>query len=354
MIDIQYVPSRRLENVLRHLQQQTNQQPLLLMLHNDDSILKDNIEQLKKSLKQDFIILHSGLNSLDVDQENSADCEIWMASGNWTSATDGTIAFMEHKDYLVASMVIPLEQGSSLQEKSYQCYQQILSFIQAKGKPHLIRMWNYFPHINQHDDQYERYQQFCVGRYEAFEHSPLYINETLPPYPAASAVGAYGERKNELVISFIAQKKDVLLIENPDQMSAYHYPQCYSPKSPSFARASLLEDHKKVQLYVSGTASIIGHKSYYMGDIKAQIQQIINNLKRLFKHSMTQSSYFPEELLEQSHLWAVKVYLRKPSDQQKVQTVLQQFMPNCTNICYLQADICRQELDVEIELLLKV
>ena len=48
----------------------------------------------------------------------------------------------------------------------------------------------------------------------------------------------------------------------------------------------------------------------------------------------------------------IKVYLRNPDDFQKVSQLIQEFVPNCNNICFLQADICRQELDIEIEMLI--
>jgi len=49
---------------------------------------------------------------------------------------------------------------------------------------------------------------------------------------------------------------------------------------------------------------------------------------------------------------AIKVYLRNPADRAIVSPLIRQFSPYCDNICYLEADICRQELDIEIEMLL--
>ena len=145
-----------------------------------------------------------------------------------------------------------------------------------------------------------------------------------------------------------------LFLENPDQISAYQYPSHYSPKSPSFARASICQSTKLQQLHISGTASIVGHESKFHGDIIKQTHQTIRNLKRLIQHSNEKCvEDEPFNLASPaSESAAIKVYLRNPADLDKVLPIIQDFTLDSKNTCYLQADICRQELDIEIEMLL--
>ena len=157
-----------------------------------------------------------------------------------------------------------------------------------------------------------------------------------------------------MLILFIATKQPVLFIENPDQISAYAYPSHYSPRSPSFARASVHQTSLNKQLYISGTASIVGHKSLFPGDIVGQTKQTIKNIEKLIQHAGKKFNVSTHFNISDStaDLSSIKIYLRNPDDLAKVTPLIQKFVPLCNNICYLQADICRQELDIEIEMLL--
>ena len=155
-----------------------------------------------------------------------------------------------------------------------------------------------------------------------------------------------------MTILFIATGASGLFLENPDQVSAYEYPRQYSPKSPSFARASIYREQEVIQLYISGTASIVGHESKFHGDIVNQTHQTLKNLSRLIDHTNAQES-IQDNTFDISEVFpAIKVYLRNPMDRDSVAPLVEQFALHSDNICYLQADICRQELDIEIEMLL--
>ena len=121
----------------------------------------------------------------------------------------------------------------SLQHATEQLYARLLDKVFSSGYPHLVRIWNYFPEINRIDNTLERYRQFCIGRFDAFARHDL--GET--QFPSACALGNQG---GDLVIYALASKVKPWHFENPRQASAYHYPSEYGPRSPSFARASLL------------------------------------------------------------------------------------------------------------------
>ena len=356
-ISIHYLPQSQLSLALSDFHKQ-NKTALLLLNHFQQSspFSKQSSEYSEKlRSNQEFISLYSGLESIDENQ-----CELWIGNGQWQQGRKELnagidLSFYHNSSFLIGSLSIPLEAGDSLQNLSQMYYEQIINFIEAQNKPHLLRMWNYFPDINQLDNlsnnALERYQEFCIGRHNAFASGSKKEFE----YPAASAVGSASQAtSSEMVIIFIATREAGQFLENPDQISAYQYPSHYSPKSPSFARASVYHTGKLQQLHISGTASIVGHESKFHGDIINQTHQTIRNLERLIKHSNEECSTGEGFSLMNSSAGApiIKVYLRNPADKVIVDPIIQAFTPETQYICYLQADVCRQELDIEIEMLL--
>ena len=112
-------------------------------------------------------------------------------------------------------------------------YRHILSAIRALGYPYLVRIWNYFPRINVESDGLERYRAFCVG-------------------PDCC-------RLDIALASAAGQRAPPVPVENPRQVSAYRYPALYGPRSPLFSRAVVKQWARSTQLYISGTASVVGH-----------------------------------------------------------------------------------------------
>ena len=122
------------------------------------------------------------------------------------------------------------------------------------------------------------------------------------------------------------------VIENPRQVSAYRYPREHGPASPSFSRAALGPDHT---LFVSGTASIVGHVSRHHSDPLAQLDETLRNLQAL-------------NALPESRSDLLKVYVRDPVHAALIrQRLLAWSAPQQTLL--LSADICRRELLLEIE-----
>ena len=89
-------------------------------------------------------------------------------------------------------------------------------------------------------------------------------------YPAATGVGS--PAGSPLTVVVAASRVEPVALENPRQTSAYLYPRRYGPRSPAFARAMLLPDCAGATLFISGTASIVGHESQHRG-IDAQLKE---------------------------------------------------------------------------------
>ncbi len=128
-------------------------------------------------------------------------------------------------------------------------------------------------------------------------------------------------------------------------MNAYEYPKDYGPRSPSFARATLCSSESVPQLFIAGTASVVGHTSRHVGCPIEQTQEIVHNLRTLIEHadSVELKGIGP------SHRAIYKVYVRNPDQLLSIRQALRDPLLNSSPVLLLQGDLCRRELLVEIE-----
>lgn len=221
------------------------------------------------------------------------------------------------------------------------CYTLLFEHSKKLGFGAIIRIWNYIANINDHEDDAEAYKQFCLGRHNAYtQHQTNFIQQL----PAASALGL---TDGGLLIYALATKTFGQPLENPRQVSAYHYPREYGPQSPSFARALLQPWPLAQQLFISGTASVLGHASEHLDNVTAQARETLHNIKALVteaNNNIEGSTHFDWQQPD-----SIKVYLRHQQHQSAVTEILRRQLKPANPIMFLQADICRRELLLEVE-----
>lgn len=206
---------------------------------------------------------------------------------------------------------------------------------------HLYRIWNSVPHINGvNPDGLENYRAFCRGRSLAFEAALGKGFERR--LPASTAVGTGGA---ELIIVFLAGDRPARYFENPAQVPAYEYPPEHGPRSPSFARASVVDRAGRLDAFVSGTSAIMGHSTVAPHDTAGQLDCTLENLRLV-----SRACGLGDGLGSGPCTRHFKVYLRKPEDYPSVsQQVTRRLLAPGDRVSYLGADICRSALNVEIE-----
>ena len=219
-------------------------------------------------------------------------------------------------------------------------YQEIFAVLRQTEHRHLIRIWNYLPEINREADGDERYRHFNSARKTAFHNSG---RATVDSVPAACALGS--PAGSPISIYFLAARFPPTMIENPRQTSAYHYPPQYGVHSPIFSRACVLSESVGTNLFVSGTASIVGHETTHHGDVAAQTFETVDNIKALLEEANRVVGAYRYSLGALKY----KVYVRRPTELNAIEGVLRQALPSATSVVYLQADVCREDLLVEIE-----
>lgn len=216
-----------------------------------------------------------------------------------------------------------------------------MDLFRATAGHALVRIWNYVPAINAVPaDGLENYRAFCRGRSLAFEQA---FGERFAA--AACAASAVGSEGRTLDLVFAAVAGPVRHTENPRQVPAYEYPSEHGPRAPTFARASSVDlGGDEHAVFLSGTSAIRGHVSVAPDDTATQLECTLENLDGIARACglgrRTASGV-------ERH---VKVYLRHAADFGAVARRLQEtFLRAEDRVSYLRADICRRELNIEIE-----
>lgn len=235
---------------------------------------------------------------------------------------------------------VQLNEADHLDVAAHLAYCRIFDFIDGHGYPHLLRAWNYFPRINAEAHGLERYRTFNIGRHQAFAARG---RATGTDAPAACALGALS---GPFTVYFIAARQPGLPVENPRQTSAYHYPLQYGPRSPTFSRAMLMRSARDPILFMSGTSSVVGHETLHAGDAVGQINETVANIKALLEQAGSGGG--ENARVDRKNL-LLKAYLRHPSDLSVVEECLARTFGQRAHAVYLQADICRSDLLVEVE-----
>lgn len=251
--------------------------------------------------------------------------ECWQASENQLSAIVLSEPDDPAADAAVAAEVL---------------YRRLIRILGESTFGYPLRLWNYFPAINDGEDDLERYRRFCVGRGKALEAAGL--NDA-----SMCAATAIGSEQPVMQLVALAGVSPGISIENPRQLSAWNYPRRYGPRQPAFARATGIElDNGRTGLLVSGTASVIGHATAHPGDTLAQTDEAASNLDALLVHASGVLNR-PELARFNSNSLA-RVYVRHAEDWPAIEQRLRLRWPSI-RLCGLRGDICRRDLLVEIE-----
>lgn len=241
--------------------------------------------------------------------------------------------------------------GDSISEASERAFEATGAILKKEGLSikNIIRQWNYIENIAALKGASQNYQDFNDVR--ARYYSLVNFDQG---YPAATGIG---QDTGGVIIGFIAVSDSDIVsvrpIANPGQIDAHRYSKMVlegnsaEKCTPKFERAKLVSIGPRNYIYVSGTASILGEKTVHVGDVEKQTLTTIENIKRLFSR---ENQYklgldFDVSDILFSHL---RVYVKHRKDIPAVQKVCSAEL-NCKSSLFLESDVCREDLLVEIE-----
>jgi len=274
-------------------------------------------------------------------------CEVWRAEGPLVTGRVGLVHYRASRNLAFGCLSLA-EMGAAasandqaaLREIATRAYTEVFRCLKTLGFPRAIRLWNYLPEINREVGGIEHYRLFNEARQRAFQ---SFDCEVRGDVPAACALGS--PAGSPLVVYFLAGTDAGTAIENPRQVAAYDYPAEYGAFRPTFSRATLAEAASGPVLFVSGTSSIVGHRTAHAGDVIAQTRETVTNIRSLVAEANRiagEGLFTPEQL-------KYKAYVRRPADLTAVATEFATAVHPASPVVYLKADVCREDLLVEIE-----
>ena len=215
----------------------------------------------------------------------------------------------------------------SLADEVAAVYRDAYTQAAALGFPHLLRTWNFIDRINQVELGQERYQTFCVARYQVLES----LHMLQQPNPAATAIGGH---QGGNVFTFLFSQQAGQVVENQRQVSAWEYPKQYAPKQPRFSRAMQCGS----LLLCSGTASVVGHETQHQDDLFSQLDECLANVQALLDQSTIKTTL---------GAGLFRFYLR---DRDQVDGVIHRLKAHQIDSYLIsEGDICRENLLIECE-----
>lgn len=205
----------------------------------------------------------------------------------------------------------------------------------------VIRQWNYLEGMLElrPDGMRQGYQAFNDAR------SIAYGKCAFPHgYPASTGIG---QAAGGILIEFVAVDgpADVRVapISNPRQIDAHRYSEgvligepldgVVGKTMPKFERAKRVVRGGESVVFVSGTAAILGERSVGIGDVAAQTRTTIENIS---------------VLVGGEKLTCVRGYVKRAEDIPVVRRVCEEAYGDVPAL-FVKADVCRDELLVEIE-----
>jgi enamine deaminase RidA (YjgF/YER057c/UK114 family) len=215
----------------------------------------------------------------------------------------------------------------------------------------IVRQWNYIGNITGTTCEKQHYQAFNESRAQFYDKTDWHLQG----YPAATGIGMSIQG---LLISLIAfsdktKKIRVIPIDNPLQVAAHHYSQSkligkaknIQLATPKFERAKIILDNACGLCFVSGTAAIRGEESMHCVKADLQTRQTIENINFLI--SALNLQHFGITNFATTVV-ALRVYYKENEDYDAIKSEVEKHWFDIPTV-YTRADICRNELLVEIE-----
>lgn len=204
----------------------------------------------------------------------------------------------------------------------------------------IIRQWNYIEQITGFQGENQHYQIFNNAR------SAFYEKAVWPQgYPAATGIGTNvgGVLIDLDAAVFTSPDAFSTPINNKLQVAAHAYSESVLKNAqnrkttPKFERAKSMTFGARRLIYISGTAAIRGEESLKGVGLGKQLHTTMENIA---------------QLTERATLQQLRVYLKSSGDYEQTHLLMQDLMRRnrlSIPISYVCADVCREELLIEIE-----
>ncbi len=237
-----------------------------------------------------------------------------------------------------------------LREKTNQTYRSIFDAIGAR---HLIRVWNFIPGLlDPVGSSPQRYMVFNAGRYDAFRQRFKGRQDFATVVPTASGVGTSGD---DLEIQALASDRLGTALANPRQVDSFSYSKDYGWPPPCFARATAVAWPGAAvgRLLVGGTAAVRGETTVFKDCLEAQTEETFKNLAAVVAAGLGNHGLDVEDRFVRKDLLArfrhIRTYFTLPESREAIAASTAQVFPHAKPIELARAELCRDDLLIEIE-----
>lgn len=225
-----------------------------------------------------------------------------------------------------------------IEQQAVEAFRLMGEVLKREGFPvhSIVRQWNYIEQITAFDGPDQHYQTFNNARGDFYARA-----DWSEGYPAATGIGA--NLGGILVDADAAVFRDsacfATSIDNNLQVAAHAYSEGVleaarqKKTTPKFERAKSLTFGGRRVIYISGTAAIRGEESLKGVGLERQLHITMENIAHLIGNAR------PEML---------RVYLKYKSDYAQAERLMNAYKLDIP-ISYMWADVCRDELLIEIE-----
>lgn len=259
-----------------------------------------------------------------------------------------------NRDYIllngqeIISSGIYAEPSDSIARQAEKIFERVSEIIAAEGLQvsDIVRQWNYIEQITLMVSEGQHYQLFNDAR-SCFYNSCEWPNG----YPAATGIGT---QRGGVTVIFDAIRHSATMskaIDNPLQISAHAYSQQVlinntdrHKTTPKFERARYVAGANPM-VYISGTAAIRGEESC-KESIEGQTALTMENIDHLVSVENLAKSGITEPVA--MRYATMRAYIKHRSEYEASRNWIENNYPAMPTL-YLWADICRDELLIEIE-----
>jgi enamine deaminase RidA (YjgF/YER057c/UK114 family) len=228
--------------------------------------------------------------------------------------------------------------SKSIEQQADEVFGKIEELLKREDFPinSIIRQWNYIEKITCYQEENQNYQSFNNARGN-FYAKTTWING----YPAATGIGAnLGGMLIDLdAVVFKSPHSYATPIDNKLQVAAHAYSEKVLERAqkqqtaPKFERAKSMTFGDRRLVYISGTAAIRGEESLKGVGLEQQLHITMENIAQLTGNAK---------------LVILRVYLKDKEAYSLAKQLMNDYnLP--VSISYMCADICRDELLIEIE-----
>jgi hypothetical protein len=208
----------------------------------------------------------------------------------------------------------------------------------------IVRQWNYIGNITQEYQGRQIYQLFNDSRTRFYQQGNWEKG-----YPSATGIGM---DCSKTIISLLCYTGACYPIDNPLQQPAHRYSsqvllgkEADEKSTPKFERAKAIKAGIDYLCFISGTAAIRGEASMLDQHADSQVIQTLENISHLISADNLKRSGLRETC---SQLQNLRIYIKKKEHYPLIENQIKQLYPHVPTL-FVLADICRDELLVEIE-----